>query len=42
MSYFTNRRSPLPEEIQLALGSRYAPWERLTQFIDTHYQITGD
>jgi len=26
----------------LALGSLYVLWERLTRFIDTNYQITGE
>ncbi|MCJ7702556.1 MAG: DUF3788 domain-containing protein [Anaerolineales bacterium] len=40
--YFTDRsHQPSLEEIQLALGSIYPLWERLTGFIHTHYQITG-
>jgi hypothetical protein len=39
---FINRsHPPSPEEIRTTLGPRYPLWERLTQFIDTHYQITG-
>ena len=33
---------PSVEEIQQALGSRYPLWERLTRFIDTHYQAAGE
>jgi len=33
---------PTPEEIRLALGSRYPLWERLTRFIETNYQIIGE
>jgi hypothetical protein len=40
--HFTNRsHQPSTEEIRSALGSRYPLWERLTRFIDTHYQIAG-
>jgi hypothetical protein len=39
-SNHTHQRSP--EEIRLALGSIYPLWERLTRFIDTNYQITGE
>jgi len=43
MGYFTNRsHQPSPEEIRLALGSLYLLWERLTRFIATNYQITGE
>jgi hypothetical protein len=43
MGYFTNRsHQPSPEEIRLALGSRYSLWERLTRFIKTNYQIEGE
>jgi hypothetical protein len=39
---FTDRaHPPSPEEIRLALGSRYPLWERLTVFIETNYQIEG-
>jgi hypothetical protein len=38
--YFTDRNhQPSPEEIQQVLGAYYPLWERLTRFIDTHYQI---
>jgi len=41
--YFTNRNhQPSSEEIRLVLGAYYPLWERLTQFIDTHYQIEGE
>ena len=40
---FTDRsHQPSPEEIRLALGSRYPLWERLIRFIDTNYQIAGE
>lgn len=40
--YFTKHsHPPTSEEIQLALGSRYPLWERLTRFIGTNYQIVG-
>jgi hypothetical protein len=43
MGYFTNHtHQPSPEEIRLALGSIYPLWERLTRFIDTNYQTTGE
>jgi len=43
IGHFTKRsRQPAAEEIRLALGSIYPLWERLTRFIDTHYQITGE
>ena len=43
MGSFTSfSHQPSPEEIRLALGSRYPLWERLTRFIDTHYQIAGE
>jgi hypothetical protein len=43
MGYFANRsHKPLLEEIQLALGSIYPLWERLTRFININYQITGE
>ncbi len=42
MDSFTSfDHQPSPEEIRHALGSRYPLWERLTRFIDTHYQATG-
>jgi hypothetical protein len=43
MDSFTSfDHQPSPEEIRHALGSRYSLWERLTRFIDTHYQATGE
>jgi hypothetical protein len=43
MDSFTSfDHQPSPEEIRLALGSRYSLWERLTRFIDTHYQTIGE
>jgi hypothetical protein len=40
--YFTDRNhQPSLEEIRAALGSLFPLWERLTQFIETNYQITG-
>jgi hypothetical protein len=43
MGYFTNHNhQPSPEEIQSALGSIYPLWERLTQYIDANYQVTGE
>jgi hypothetical protein len=43
MGYFANRsHKPSLEEIQLALGSIYPLWERLTRFINSNYQITGE
>ncbi len=43
MGYFIDHsHQPSPEEIRLALGSLYPLWERLTRFIDTNYQITGE
>ena len=42
MGYFTDHNhQPMPEEVQLALASRYSLWERLTRFIATNYQIEG-
>jgi len=42
MGYFTDHNhQPMPEEVQLALASRYPLWERLTRFIATNYQIEG-
>ncbi len=43
MDYFTDHsHQPSPEEIRLALGLLYPLWERLTRFIDTHYQIAEE
>jgi hypothetical protein len=43
VGYFIDRsHQPSPEEIRSALGSRYPLWERLTRFIETHYQIQGE
>ena len=43
MGYFTDsRHQPSPEEVRLALGSRTPLWERLTQYIETRYQIAGE
>lgn len=40
--YFTDRNhQPSLEEIKLALDALFPLWERLTQFIETNYQITG-
>ena len=35
------RQPPSPEQVRAALGSTYPLWERLTQFVDDHYQIRG-
>jgi hypothetical protein len=38
--YFTDRgHRPSPEEVRLALGSRYPLWERLTRFIGAQGQV---
>jgi hypothetical protein len=43
MGYFSKRtHQPSPEQIRLALGSTHPLWERLTRFIETNYQITGE
>jgi hypothetical protein len=43
MGTFTDRsHPPSPEEIRLALGARTPLWERLTRFIATRYQVTGE
>jgi hypothetical protein len=43
MGTFTERsHPPSPEEIRLALGPRYPLWERLTRFITTRYQVSGE
>lgn len=40
---FTDRsHPPSPEEIRLALGARTPLWERLTRFIASQYQATGE
>jgi hypothetical protein len=41
-NFTDHSQHPSLEEIRLALGSRYSLWERLTQFIDTNYQIAGE
>jgi hypothetical protein len=41
--YFTDRsQPPSPEDIPPALGPAYPLWERLTRFIETHYQVQGE
>ena len=39
LTLFTHH--PSPEELRSTLGSRYPLWEGLTQFIESHEQITG-
>ena len=41
--YFTDySHQPSQEEVRLALGTIYSLWEKLTRFIDIHYQIAGE
>ena len=41
-TFIDRSHPPSVEEIRSALGSKYPLWERLTQFIDTHYRIAGE
>ena len=43
LGVFTNSKNPPShDEIREALGSTYSFWEKLTQFIETTYKITGE
>jgi hypothetical protein len=35
------RSKPSAEEVRVALSARFPLWERLTEFIETRYQISG-
>jgi len=38
-AYF--RRKPSAEEVRAFLGARFPLWQRLTEFIETQYQVSG-
>jgi hypothetical protein len=41
--HFAGRRHPpSPQELRVALGSRYPLWERLTGFVETTARISGE
>ena len=42
-AYFNDRNhKPSPDEIRTVLAACFPLWERLTEFIGTHYQISGE
>jgi hypothetical protein len=41
-AFFDKDHQPTPREISAALGPRQPLWQRLTQFISDHYQLSGE